>query len=108
MVNFEKNGKNYRMARFYAPSRGPRPESYRYVHSNRGLNNTMIYNYYCVQREDYESAEHYKTEKEKTQFYVSIKSGAETGWDFSSRWFITKNGSNHGENIYIHKYICIY
>ncbi|XP_025201432.1 trehalase-like isoform X2 [Melanaphis sacchari] len=76
MVTFQKNGKSYTMARFYAPSRGPRPESY---------------------REDYETAEYFKTEKEKTNFYINIKSGAETGWDFSSRWFINKiNYSNKG------------
>lgn len=75
MVTFEKNGKSYTMARYYAPSRGPRPESY---------------------REDYESAEFLKTENEKQELYTQIKSAAETGWDFSSRWFITANGSDRG------------
>lgn len=28
-----------------------------------------------------------------------MKSGAETGWDFSSRWFITANGSDRGKYI---------
>jgi len=31
MVTFQKDGKSYTMARYYAPSRGPRPESYRCV-----------------------------------------------------------------------------
>ncbi|XP_015377150.1 PREDICTED: trehalase-like [Diuraphis noxia] len=76
MVTFEKNGKSYTMARYYAPSKGPRPESY---------------------REDYESAEIFKTEDEKQEFYTEIKSAAETGWDFSSRWFITPDGSDRGK-----------
>jgi len=53
-----------------------------------------------VYREDYETAEHFKTEEEKNDFYVKIKSGAETGWDFSSRWFITSNGSDRGMYFY--------
>ncbi|XP_050540083.1 trehalase-like isoform X2 [Daktulosphaira vitifoliae] len=75
MISFDKNGKTYTMARYYAPSRGPRPESY---------------------REDYEIAETLQSEKEKEEFYINIKSGAETGWDFSSRWFINANGSHEG------------
>jgi len=35
MVTFEKDGKSYKMARYNAPSRGPRPESYRFVLNNR-------------------------------------------------------------------------
>lgn len=31
MITFKKDGKSYTMARYYAPSRGPRPESYRFV-----------------------------------------------------------------------------
>ena len=30
-VTINKNGKEYRLARYYATSHGPRPESYRYV-----------------------------------------------------------------------------
>lgn len=29
--------------------------------------------------------------------YIQIKSTAESGWDFSSRWFITTNGTNNGK-----------
>ncbi|XP_050432885.1 trehalase-like isoform X2 [Adelges cooleyi] len=81
MYTFKKDGKTYNMARYYAPSRGPRPESY---------------------REDYEIAEKFNTEEEKDEFYINIKSGAETGWDFSSRWFITANGSDRGDLFDIH------
>jgi len=51
-------------------------------------------------REDYEVAEQYETEEDKNDFYTRIKSGAETGWDFSSRWFIAANGSNRGMHLY--------
>lgn len=56
---------------------GPRPESY---------------------YEDYQMAIHMKTENEKLQFYSDINAGAESGMDFSSRWFI-KNGTNEGQLI---------
>ncbi|XKL67138.1 hypothetical protein PGB90_010558 [Kerria lacca] len=74
MIYFEKDGKTYHMARYFAPSQGPRPESY---------------------REDYEIAHHFENSQEQDIFYTRIKSAAETGWDFSSRWFI-KDGGSHG------------
>nr|QOU33638.1 trehalase [Diaphorina citri] len=67
-------------ARYYAPSRGPRPESY---------------------REDYHEAADLQTEDEKNFLYSELKAGAETGWDFSSRWFIARDGSNRGGLKYI-------
>lgn len=54
---------------------GPRPESY---------------------YEDYETAKHFKTDLRKKQFYSEINGGAESGFDFTSRWFI-KNGTNEGQ-----------
>jgi len=50
----------------------------------------------CVDREDYETGEYFVNETNKEKFYEEIKSGVETGWDFSSRWFITANGTNRG------------
>lgn len=55
---------------------GPRPESY---------------------YEDYKTAIHLP-EKEKLQFYSDINAGAESGMDFTSRWFV-KNGTNEGQLI---------
>jgi alpha,alpha-trehalase len=46
--------------------------------------------------EDYNHAELLPPEKEKEDFYFNIKSAAESGWDFSSRWFIS-NGTNDGK-----------
>ncbi|XP_023702103.1 trehalase [Cryptotermes secundus] len=74
-VTVNKQGKEYRLARYYAATQGPRPESY---------------------SEDYHNAEFFPTEKEKEDFYINIKSAAESGWDFSSRWFIA-NGTNAGD-----------
>lgn len=55
---------------------GPRPESY---------------------FEDYDMARReFTTEDEKMQFYTDINTAAETGFDFTSRWFI-KNGTNEGQ-----------
>lgn len=62
----------------YGPSalNGPRPESY---------------------YEDYDLAHRsFDTEEERMQFFTDINAGAETGLDFTSRWFI-KNGTNIGQ-----------
>ncbi|KAL4103583.1 hypothetical protein QTP88_018944 [Uroleucon formosanum] len=73
-VTIYKNGKNYTLAVYKDSSTGPRPESY---------------------REDIEKAEHFKTKSEKENFYSELKAAAESGWDFSSRWFVL-NGTNKG------------
>ncbi|KAK3929304.1 Trehalase, partial [Frankliniella fusca] len=77
MIEVEKDGRSYNLARYIFLSNGPRPESY---------------------REDFETTEHLanKTE-ERERMYWELKSGAATGWDFSSRWFIDGNGTNNGE-----------
>ncbi|KAJ4442416.1 hypothetical protein ANN_04002 [Periplaneta americana] len=67
-VNITKNGKDYTLARYYAVSEGPRPESY---------------------SDDYEHAQELHTEEEKRQFYINIKSAAESGWDFQAGGNIT-------------------
>lgn len=36
------------------------------------------------------------SESDRQEFYVNMKSGAESGWDFSSRWFIAEGGHNEG------------
>ncbi|BES96685.1 alpha,alpha-trehalase [Nesidiocoris tenuis] len=73
-VRVEKDDKLYTLVRYNDVSSGPRPESY---------------------REDIQSAEFFKTNDEKQAFYSELKTAAESGWDFSSRWFIT-NGTNKG------------
>uniref|UniRef100_A0A0K8SQP5 Trehalase n=2 Tax=Lygus hesperus TaxID=30085 RepID=A0A0K8SQP5_LYGHE len=74
-VDVKKNGTLHKLYRYYAPSSGPRPESY---------------------REDFLLAEDLPSQDSKTKLYVNLKSAAESGWDFSSRWYITENGTNEG------------
>lgn len=52
-------------------SKGPRPESY---------------------REDVETSQDFPTEAAKQEHYSELKAGAESGMDFSSRWFINDDG----------------
>ena len=38
-------------------------------------------------REDYEHAKEFFSEKDdEQQFYINMKSGAESGWDYSTKW----------------------
>ena len=71
----EKDGVTYTLATYGDFSKGPRPESY---------------------REDVNSAQWLQTEDDKNEFYSELKAAAESGWDFSTRWFINANGSASG------------
>nr|WIG62106.1 soluble trehalase [Dioryctria sylvestrella] len=85
IVTFDKDGRTYTLLRYYAPSEGPRPESY---------------------YEDWTDAQQFDSEERRKEFYIDIKSAAESGWDFSSRWFVEKDGSNNGNLTNIHtKYL---
>lgn len=70
----EKDGKNYTLAVYGDRSCGPRPESY---------------------SEDYEGAAVFQEHEKKEAFYSELKAAAESGWDFSSRWFVV-NATNKG------------
>ena len=60
-----QNGKTHRMVRYNCENDGPRPESY---------------------FEDYELAQmHTSNDIDKNTLYWELKTGAETGWDYSSR-----------------------
>lgn len=74
-VTIEKDGVSHRIAVYRDGSSGPRPESY---------------------REDVYSAQWLQTEEEKNNYYSELKTAAESGWDFSTRWFINANGSASG------------
>ncbi|KAK2585079.1 hypothetical protein KPH14_008594 [Odynerus spinipes] len=67
MMNVEKDGKTYKMAHYVVNSQGPRPESY---------------------REDYFLVEQIPNAEKRAALYNNLKAGAESGWDFSGRWFI--------------------
>lgn len=68
--------KGVNVFRYIDNSYGPRPESY---------------------REDYESAKIFNTDEEKEDFYSEMKAGAESGMDFTARWFIGPDGTNQGK-----------
>ena len=66
LVEVNHNGKIHRMVRYNCENDGPRPESY---------------------FEDYDLAQtHTNNENERRQLYWELKTGAETGWDYSSRY----------------------
>lgn len=75
-VKIDKGGRTYTLAVYGDKSQGPRPESY---------------------REDIHSALVFSTPEEKEDHYSELKAAAESGWDFSSRWFISKDGDNGGK-----------
>ncbi|KAK0394558.1 hypothetical protein QR680_000804 [Steinernema hermaphroditum] len=65
-MNFTMNGKQYEVYQYRTDSNVPRPESY---------------------REDVEVTKQYTKESDKRRIWRDIASAAESGWDFSSRWF---------------------
>lgn len=75
MNNHSVQAKGYNMMAYNDRSTGPRPESY---------------------REDIISAEVFSTNEEKENYYAELKAAAESGMDFSSRWFVNADGTNSG------------
>lgn len=76
MDNHTVTVKGHRLARYGDKSSGPRPESY---------------------REDIETGKDFNTDEEREDHYSELKAAAESGMDFSSRWFINENGTNSGD-----------
>ncbi|KAK8388520.1 hypothetical protein O3P69_020480 [Scylla paramamosain] len=77
----DRKGMTHHVAQYRVNVSDPRPESY---------------------REDYALAQDLATEEEKQQLYVELKSGAESGWDYSTRWFVnneTNNGTMKDTNV---------
>ena len=81
-VKVENGTGFYTMFRYGSNGSGPRPESY---------------------KEDIEvcAASGFTSDEECQEFYKHIRAGAESGWDFSSRWIIDQDGGCSGglENI---------
>lgn len=80
-ITINRDGKPYQLLRYNAVSAGPRPESY---------------------YEDYTNSLNFNTAESRQNFFVELKSAAESGWDFSSRWFIDSNGNNTGNLLNTH------
>ena len=72
MVTVKRGNMTYQLARYWVDVGGPRPESY---------------------REDYSLA-HNLGGEESEVWYRHMKSGAESGWDYSSRWFSGNQTNN--------------
>lgn len=77
---------------------GDRPDHSAYSRVVKMPNGTMLGRYYDnkttprpeSRREDIETAEHAKSE-DKSRIFLDLRAGAESGWDFSSRWFRDPN-----------------
>ncbi|CAH0719622.1 unnamed protein product, partial [Brenthis ino] len=82
-VTIEVNGKKYILLRYIADRNiiGPRPESY---------------------YEDFTNAQILPNDNLRQEFYTEIKSAAESGWDFSTRWFGTAGKEVNGNLTNIH------
>ncbi|XP_068914433.1 trehalase-like isoform X3 [Tenebrio molitor] len=78
LVDVVKDDTTYRLAHYDSESASPRPESY------------------------YEDVTTASTAKDEQQLYMELKSGAESGWDFSSRWIIDQNGNSDANLTSLH------
>nr|ACL50549.1 trehalase-2 [Harmonia axyridis] len=76
-VTFTYKDTKHTLARYSVDDPSPRPESY---------------------REDVQTCSVRKNKEDVENCYNDLKSGAETGWDYSSRWFIDEDGS-YGLNL---------
>lgn len=76
MTNHTLVVNGHRLARYGDQSSGPRPESY---------------------REDVETGRDFSTDEAREEHYSELKAAAESGMDFSSRWFINDDGENLGD-----------
>lgn len=74
LVTVEKDGKQYQMGKYNSASLGPRPESY---------------------LQDKLTAAYFSDPAKRQEVYNDLKSGAESGWDFSCRWFYDEHGSTN-------------
>ncbi|XP_016974361.2 trehalase isoform X1 [Drosophila rhopaloa] len=66
---------NHTLCIYSDSSEGPRPESY---------------------SEDVNTAASFDSDEKKEHLYTQIKAAAESGMDFSTRWFISEDGTNAG------------
>lgn len=74
-IDVKVEDKTYKLYQFKVTTTEPRPESY---------------------YEDEEQVKGIKDEKQRVKMFSEIQSAAESGWDFSSRWFLA-NGEHTAE-----------
>ncbi|KAI1115170.1 Six-hairpin glycosidase-like protein [Nemania sp. NC0429] len=91
-VQIESNGCTHSLAHYAVLNTEPRPESYRedWVTANN-------HSYYAQSGIIYPET-HALDESEKASLYANLASGAESGWDYSSRWI--KNPSDAVQDVY--------
>lgn len=80
LTTVQKDGTEYTLAHYQVKSTTPRPESY---------------------AQDVATAAFFDDETARQNCYAELKSGAETGWDFSTRWIFDPNGTHHANLSYI-------
>ena len=93
MVTVEKGNKTYQLARYWVDVGGPRPGNSGDVTARGERWQAVSLESY---REDYRLAQSL-SRNQSDRWYRQIKSGAESGWDYSSRWF---SGSQDGNELY--------
>lgn len=80
LTTVKKDGVEYTLAHYQVKSTTPRPESY---------------------SQDVATASFFDNEQDRQKCYAELKSGAETGWDFSTRWIFDRNGTHFANLSYI-------
>jgi Neutral trehalase len=60
---------------------------------------SILFHSILFPREDYELAMNLTSEAQKNQLYNNLKATAESGWDFTSRYF-NKDGTDNGKLIF--------
>lgn len=79
-VTLERAGRNYTLNRYAVQNTQPRPESYYEDYTT--ANNETYFNTAGKQFNETRPL----TDQEEATLYANLASGAETGWDYSSRW----------------------
>ncbi|XP_007934648.1 trehalase [Orycteropus afer afer] len=82
-ISVSSGGKNYTLNRYYVPYGGPRPESYS---KDAELADTL-------------------PEGDREALWAELKAGAESGWDFSSRWLSKRSNPSLLSTIHTSKMV---
>ncbi|KAK7989203.1 Glycerol-3-phosphate dehydrogenase [Apiospora arundinis] len=91
-VEFQADGETYTLNHYAVENTEPRPESYKedYVTANNG-------SYYAKSGIIYPQT-HALNGSEKAELYSNLASGAESGWDYTTRWL--KNPLDAADDVY--------
>ncbi len=84
-VTLPCDGQNYTLNHYAVQNNQPRPESY--LEDYQTANNATYFNAKGMQYNESQPL----NDTEKAKLYANLASGAETGWDYSSRWIANPN-----------------